>query len=325
MMPEIMPIFYYKLLLLGWTPPGRNLENILLVTLGKFFYNTCHSLCSLLPLAEYVYHGSVAVSNKEQQDRLTQLLQQLGMGASNSIPAAAPPLPGSCEQEQLAVKADISWLEDLADVERTFQIMDAEESKQVVTDTDSIALPPVGRQKFARSAKSTAVRTTRKRKRPPRRDGKENLCSTENTQSIASPLTTGTSAESPRTSVAGDIGSTFACELCDKAAFATSKELAAHAQAEHGDAADNGLRCKFCTKLFGKLAAKRAHERFHTKPHKCAECDASFGRRSNLVGHVRIHRGERPFVCDQCGKGFPLASSLQTHKKQSHAVGSKSW
>jgi KRAB domain-containing zinc finger protein len=102
----------------------------------------------------------------------------------------------------------------------------------------------------------------------------------------------------------------------------------AHVQAEHNNgtgsvAAD--LRCKFCPKTFTKLAAKRAHEGFHTKPHKCAECDAAFGRRSNLIGHMRRHRGERPFVCDLCGKGFPLASSLQTHKKQSHAVGGKAW
>ena len=80
----------------------------------------------------------------------------------------------------------------------------------------------------------------------------------------------------------------------------------------------------------------------HTKPFKCTECDAGFGRKSNLIGHqrfarqlntilhyllgtFRIHRGERPFICDLCGRGFPIQSSLLTHKKQSHPEGSKPW
>ena len=41
--------------------------------------------------------------------------------------------------------------------------------------------------------------------------------------------------------------------------------------------------------------------------------------------YPRIHRGERPFICDLCGRGFPIQSSLLTHKKQSHPDGSKTW
>lgn len=59
----------------------------------------------------------------------------------------------------------------------------------------------------------------------------------------------------------------------------------------------------------------------HWTPKVCISTEYSY----SLMVTLRIHRGERPFICDLCGRGFPIQSSLLTHKKQSHPEGSKPW
>ncbi|KAK5862695.1 hypothetical protein PBY51_018064 [Eleginops maclovinus] len=47
----------------------------------------------------------------------------------------------------------------------------------------------------------------------------------------------------------------------------------------------------------------------------CNFCPKSFKKPSDLVRHIRIHTGERPYKCDECGKSFTVKSTLDCHVK----------
>lgn len=43
-------------------------------------------------------------------------------------------------------------------------------------------------------------------------------------------------------------------------------------------------------------------------------CDKAFVSSSALNRHTWVHSGEKPFKCEGCGKAFPHAVSLRSHK-----------
>lgn len=78
--------------------------------------------------------------------------------------------------------------------------------------------------------------------------------------------------------------------------------------------------CSTCEKHCRSARKLREHERLHTGdwPYLCPQCGRVFNTETNFSVHLRVHSGECPFQCSYCSAAFGRHSRMWRHVVRVH-------
>lgn len=110
----------------------------------------------------------------------------------------------------------------------------------------------------------------------------------------------------------------FSCELCGHA-FRIYSSLLFHRRVVHEGRKVYGNKgvfpCEVCGKVFSTKQYRDIHLRIHKgeKPYVCTVCNRAFTQRTSLVNHSALHSDHRPYPCHLCEKAFRRRETLVIH------------
>lgn len=101
------------------------------------------------------------------------------------------------------------------------------------------------------------------------------------------------------------------CSDCS-ASFNCKTSLRIHKYNQHP------IECDECGKVCDSKHKLYFHRVSHAPKYVCKFCNKGFLRKSEYTVHISTHTGEKPIICDICGKSFAHKLAVGKHKRQSH-------
>ncbi|RWS12182.1 zinc finger protein 737-like protein [Dinothrombium tinctorium] len=109
---------------------------------------------------------------------------------------------------------------------------------------------------------------------------------------------------------------TFQCDQCGKILM-SKHSLITHLVAFHGTEHSKPFQCDICGQRYVKISGLVSHRRQeHTgdKPYVCEHCGKAFAMADRLKMHLRVHSDKKYYKCQECSKEFKSGAAFRAHK-----------